>query len=682
MPGTSGTWTSRGSPGRGPRPGRSPGASGSPRSRSASENGKPVSKEGGACTAGPIRSSSRIRAPEPSASCAGAVRISVPSIASRSCRSRWCRSPPATWWSLRRSSRPDNAWVRSSSRMRKPASVAASARGAAPWARSPCRASTPGRTPLPEDLEDVAAISEERATRSTTPRAWCDSTSSRKRTSSAPRGASMPCRPCAPTWDASRASSPTRSASPVRAPAARSISRATSFTDRPRAPSHGSRCRWTRRAPSSSTRAWPSPTAGCSRHERAVARLAGKPLAGYGSVSLDRAARRRRHEPQPGAHHLREPLPARPPRQSAEEDAALLSHLLAGRDHAGLRARAHRDRNPPAVLLPPFRAPGLPRHEGARVRRRERHVPAQPSSLGGASDGLRGLSPHAARLLPPGVPPAPAIQLGRGRRSPAGDAASFLHRVSAPLGPARALGRLGRDEHGQGSPAHRRADPVSPAGGARRLGERPPALLRPALRRSARRAAASPLRSHLASPQGRRSPGAARGIGRTRRNPMSALPPIHIVESADPLATPRRVALVRPDIRPAVRRREERWVMAFPHLILREAILFQIVVIGLALAAIVFDAPLQGIANPLETPNPAKAPWYFLGLQELLHYFPPVVAGVLMPGLAVVALVVIPYARVNLTAGPLWASRPRRTAVLIGIVTVLLVALFSVFACC
>ena len=118
---------------------------------------------------------------------------------------------------------------------------------------------------------------------------------------------------------------------------------------------------------------------------------------------------------------------------------------------------------------------------------------------------------------------------------------------------------------------------------------------------------------------------------------MSRLPPIHIVESPDPLATPRRVALVRPDIRPAVRRREERWVMTFPHLILREVILFQIVVIALALAAILFDAPLQGIANPLETPNPAKAPWYFLGLQELLHYFPPVVAGVLMPTLVVVS---------------------------------------------
>ena len=148
------------------------------------------------------------------------------------------------------------------------------------------------------------------------------------------------------------------------------------------------------------------------------------------------------------------------------------------------------------------------------------------------------------------------------------------------------------------APLDRRADPVPPARRARRLGERAPALLRPALRRAARRAAASPLRSHLASPQGRRSPGAARRAGRTRRGPMSALPPIHIVESADPLATPRRVALVRPDIRPAVRRREERWVMTFPHLIVREVILFQIVVIGLALAAIFFDAPLAGHREP------------------------------------------------------------------------------------
>jgi hypothetical protein len=162
---------------------------------------------------------------------------------------------------------------------------------------------------------------------------------------------------------------------------------------------------------------------------------------------------------------------------------------------------------------------------------------------------------------------------------------------------------------------------------------------------------------------------------------MSAGTPLKVVESTDPLAVPRRVALVRPDIRPAVRRREEQYVMTFPHLIVREVILFQIVVISLAVVALLVDAPLEGIANPVETPNPAKAPWYFLGLQELLHYFPPVVAGVLLPTLVVLALVVVPYARVNLAAGPLWAqSGPRKTAAL-GIVLLAIVVLFAAFGC-
>jgi quinol-cytochrome oxidoreductase complex cytochrome b subunit len=162
---------------------------------------------------------------------------------------------------------------------------------------------------------------------------------------------------------------------------------------------------------------------------------------------------------------------------------------------------------------------------------------------------------------------------------------------------------------------------------------------------------------------------------------VSAQPPIELAESRDPLVVPRRVALVRPDTRPAVRRREEPYVMTFPHLILREIILFQLVVIGLSIAAILVDAPLEGIANPLETPNPAKAPWYFLGLQELLHYFPPIVAGVLLPGLVVVALVVIPYARINLTAGPLWAGGRRWTAPALAAALAAIVALFGLFGC-
>ena len=156
---------------------------------------------------------------------------------------------------------------------------------------------------------------------------------------------------------------------------------------------------------------------------------------------------------------------------------------------------------------------------------------------------------------------------------------------------------------------------------------------------------------------------------------------IDLVESNDPLANPWRVALTRPDQRPAVHESDEGYVMTFPHLIVREIILFQLVVIGLSLAAIFFDAPLESIANPVETPNPAKAPWYFLGLQELLHYFPPIVAGVLLPALVVIALLVIPYARINLAAGPLWATHSRRKLAAVAAVILLLTILFGVFDC-
>ena len=83
----------------------------------------------------------------------------------------------------------------------------------------------------------------------------------------------------------------------------------------------------------------------------------------------------------------------------------------------------------------------------------------------------------------------------------------------------------------------------------------------------------------------------------------------------------------------------------------------------LVLLSLLWDAPLEGLANPMQTPNPAKAPWYFLGLQELLHYFPPVVAGVLIPTLVVLALVVIPYFDINVQADGFWVKdREKKTA--------------------
>ncbi len=113
-------------------------------------------------------------------------------------------------------------------------------------------------------------------------------------------------------------------------------------------------------------------------------------------------------------------------------------------------------------------------------------------------------------------------------------------------------------------------------------------------------------------------------------------------------------------------------VMAYPHLLMREAIAFMVLVIALVAGALFWDAPLEQLANPLLTPNPAKAPWYFLGLQELLHYFPPLVAGIVIPTLVVVGLVVIPYFNVNVQGKPLWSEdRKRRLWIVLGVLAAL-----------
>jgi len=112
--------------------------------------------------------------------------------------------------------------------------------------------------------------------------------------------------------------------------------------------------------------------------------------------------------------------------------------------------------------------------------------------------------------------------------------------------------------------------------------------------------------------------------------------------------TPMRVAFITRRTSPQVKAKDEDLVMTHPEAFLRVAAAVELLAIFLVLLALFWDAPLEGLADPLHTPNPAKAPWYFLGLQELLHYFPPVVAGVLIPGLVVMALIVIPYFNINI----------------------------------
>jgi menaquinol-cytochrome c reductase cytochrome b/c subunit len=123
--------------------------------------------------------------------------------------------------------------------------------------------------------------------------------------------------------------------------------------------------------------------------------------------------------------------------------------------------------------------------------------------------------------------------------------------------------------------------------------------------------------------------------------------------SNDARAVPVRVVVVQGDQRPAVDASDEPMVMTMPHLVVRELIAFLALSLFLVVLSLVANAPLEEIADPSRTPNPAKAPWYFLGLQELLHYYPPLVSGVLLPGLLIVALVVIPYMRINLERAPL-----------------------------
>jgi menaquinol-cytochrome c reductase cytochrome b/c subunit len=105
----------------------------------------------------------------------------------------------------------------------------------------------------------------------------------------------------------------------------------------------------------------------------------------------------------------------------------------------------------------------------------------------------------------------------------------------------------------------------------------------------------------------------------------------------------RTLAVVKQEAITRVERPLEDSVFVWPHLLVREFFASTIVMVMVTILSIVIDAPLREPANPNVTPNPAKAPWYFLGLQELLHYFSPNVAGVLVPGFTLAALIVLPY---------------------------------------
>jgi cytochrome b-561 len=118
-------------------------------------------------------------------------------------------------------------------------------------------------------------------------------------------------------------------------------------------------------------------------------------------------------------------------------------------------------------------------------------------------------------------------------------------------------------------------------------------------------------------------------------------------------------------------------VFAWPHLLYREVLVVLGVVVLLHVASLLFMAPLEEMADPTRTPNPAKAPWYFLGLQELVHYSA-FVGGVLIPGLLIAALVALPYLDRHPRGVGRWFAPERRVANTIFTVLVAVLAVLTV----
>jgi quinol-cytochrome oxidoreductase complex cytochrome b subunit len=106
----------------------------------------------------------------------------------------------------------------------------------------------------------------------------------------------------------------------------------------------------------------------------------------------------------------------------------------------------------------------------------------------------------------------------------------------------------------------------------------------------------------------------------------------------------------------------------------REVLVFLVVFIAVLGVSLLFNAPLEEPANALHSPNPAKAPWYFVGIQELVSYSA-LLGGIVVPTAAVLALLLLPYLDRDPKGTGVWFSPDRRVAIVVF--TVFVVALVA-----
>jgi len=115
-------------------------------------------------------------------------------------------------------------------------------------------------------------------------------------------------------------------------------------------------------------------------------------------------------------------------------------------------------------------------------------------------------------------------------------------------------------------------------------------------------------------------------------------------------------------------------VTTIPHLVSIEFVFALVMTGAILLWSVLLNAPLEGAANPDHSPNPAKAAWYFMGIQELLLHFHPTFGAIVIPALALVVLAIIPYQRFDMSAEGVWfrSQRGRVMAVTAAVAALIL----------